>query len=291
MLRTRDGNERFIDFREKAPRRATRDMFLDADGNPVASRSQKGWLAIACRGRSWAWRLLRRQYGTMPRSALMAPAIRLARDGFTLTPWDVAAFGQAHPIGENASAIFEVAGRAAQPGDVWRQPLLARTLETISAGGADAFYRGPIARAVVAASEAKRRRLAMQDFTGYPVEEAAPLRCRFHGYDIASALPPSAGGVTICEILNIVARLLFASLGGHAETPHYRDRGERRALRGPQDLHRRSRFRRKPGRRAARRRSATLARIQPIQRRLRRRSGQAYARSRRRIRRPRTTPS
>jgi len=230
VLRMRDGNERFVDFREKAPLRATRDMYLDGAGNPVAARSQKGWLAIGVPGTVLGLETLRRQYGTMPRAALMAPAIRLASDGFTLTPWDVTAFGGAHPIGENASAIFEVDGRAAQPGDLWRQPLLARTLETISAGGADAFYRGPIARAIVAASDANGGLLSMQDFAGYSVEEAAPLRCRFHGYDLASAAPPSAGGVTLCEILNIVAPLPLASWGRQSvQSLHYLTEAERRA--------------------------------------------------------------
>jgi gamma-glutamyltranspeptidase / glutathione hydrolase len=211
LLRRHDGFERFIDFREQAPRRATRDMYLDARGNVVALRSRRGWLAVGVPGTVAGMETARREYGTMSRAALMAPAIRLARDGFRLQAGDVME-------------------RTFTPGQVFRQPQLARTLELIAAGGADAFYRGPIARAVVAASRAGGGVLSLDDFAQYRVEESAALHCSYHGYEISSAPPPSSGGVTLCEILNVIEPYPLASWGWHsARSLHYITEAERRA--------------------------------------------------------------
>jgi gamma-glutamyltranspeptidase / glutathione hydrolase len=211
LLRRHDGFERFIDFREQAPRRATRDMYLDARGNVVAQRSRRGWLAVGVPGTVAGIETARREYGTMSRAALMAPAIRLARNGFRLQAGDVI-------------------GRSYTPGQAFRQPQLAHTLELIAAGGADAFYRGPIARAVVAASRAGGGVLSLDDFAQYRVEESAPLHCSYHDYEISSAPPPSSGGVTLCEILNVIEPYPLASWGWHsARSLHYITEAERRA--------------------------------------------------------------
>jgi gamma-glutamyltranspeptidase / glutathione hydrolase len=234
LLRRRDGFERFIDFREQAPRRATRDMYLDARGNVVASRSRKGWLAVGVPGTVAGMETARREYGTMSRAALMAPAIALARDGFRLQAGDLVPFyGSATPDyrQRNVAAIFLRAGHVYSPGQVLRQPQLARTLELIAAGGADAFYRGPIARTVVAASRAGGGVLSLDDFAQYRVEESAPVHCTYHGYAIASAPPPSSGGVTLCQILNIIEPYPLALWGWHsARSLHYITEAQRRAF-------------------------------------------------------------
>jgi gamma-glutamyltranspeptidase/glutathione hydrolase len=240
LVRMHDGRERFIDFREKAPGKAARDMYLDGRGNVVTQRSRKGWLAVGVPGTVLGMETARKEFGTQSRAALMAPAIALARDGFTIQAGDLVPFagsasegyGSAYSFAAqpNVRAIFMRTGNLPQAGDVIRQPQLAATLEQIERGGADAFYDGPIARAVVAASNANGGILTMNDFRSYEVEEAAPLHCAFHGFDVASAPPPSSGGVTLCEILNIVAPFPLASWGWHrAKSLHYITEAERRA--------------------------------------------------------------
>jgi gamma-glutamyltranspeptidase/glutathione hydrolase len=214
LIRLRDGRERFIDFREAAPHRATAGMYLDAAGNVRTDALRKGWLAVGVPGTVAGLETARREFGTMSRARLMAPAIALARDGFLVVPGDELPPGHEVP-----------------PGARYAQPDLARTLELISRDGPDAFYRGPIARAVVAASDANGGILELQDFARYRVEESAPLHCAYAGYDIASAPPPSSGGTTLCEILNIVAPYPLAQWGWHdARSLHYVAEAERVAF-------------------------------------------------------------
>lgn len=230
VLRMHDGRERFIDFREKAPMRASPGMYLDKNGNAVAARSEKGWLAVGVPGTVLGLETARREFGTMARAPLMAPAIRLARDGFTLKTGDAQILGDIGPIDTSARAIFTPNGTPPRAGIVLRQPQLSRTLELISRDGTDAFYRGPIARAVVAASAEHGGILTMNDFANYRVEESAPLHCRYHGYDLASAPPPSSGGTTLCEILNIIAPFPLTSWGWHSvRSVHYVTEAERHA--------------------------------------------------------------
>ena len=240
VVRMHDGREKFIDFREKAPLRATRDMYLNRDGSVDAFRSRKGWLAIGVPGTVLGMETARKEFGTMSRSALIAPAIALARDGFTISAGDLIPFEGSATEGytgaytfaqqPNVRAIFMPNGSFPKPGDVLRQPQLAKTLESIARDGPDAFYRGPIAHAIVAASDANGGLLSLKDFASYTVEEAAPLHCGYKGYDVESAPPPSSGGVTLCEILNIIAPYPLASWGWHGtRSVHYVTEAERRA--------------------------------------------------------------
>jgi gamma-glutamyltranspeptidase / glutathione hydrolase len=213
LVRMHDGRERFIDFREKAPLRATRDMYLDARGNAVADRSRKGWLAIGVPGTVMGLERARTEFGTMSRAQVMAPAIALARDGFVTVAGD--------DMRPDAPT---------RPGERIVQRNLAHTLESIERGGAPAFYDGPIAREIVAASNAHGGILSMRDFAAYTVDEPAPLHCSYHGLEIISAPPPSSGGVTLCEILGIVEPYPFSQWGWHSiDETHYLVEAERRA--------------------------------------------------------------
>lgn len=240
LIRMHDGRERFIDFRETAPLRATQNMYLDAHGNVVPFRSTKGWLAVGVPGTVAGMELAREEFGTMPRAALMAPAIALARNGFTLDQGDLIPFFGSKTEGysgaydlfrqPNIAAIFARHGHFYRAGEVLKQPELARTLQLVARDGADAFYRGPIAKAIVAASQAHGGILTLDDFARYRAEQSAPLHCRFGEYEIASSPPPSSAGITLCEILNIVAPYPLAAWGWHtARSLHYVTEAERRA--------------------------------------------------------------
>lgn len=240
LVRMHDGRERFIDFREKAPRLATRSMYQDSHGNVVPERSRKGWLAIGVPGTVMGFDRALREYGTMSRAGVMARAIALARDGFTMQSGDLIPFNGSESEGysgaysfakqPNVRAIWMANGRYPEAGDRVVQADLARTLSEIERGGDAAFYRGPVARAVVSASEAHGGILTMEDFADYTVDESAPLHCAYRGYEIISAPPPSSGGVTLCETLDIVAPYPFSTWGWHsARETHYLVEAERRA--------------------------------------------------------------
>ncbi|MHB8177496.1 MAG: gamma-glutamyltransferase [Vulcanimicrobiaceae bacterium] len=241
LVRMHDGRERFIDFRETAPLRATANMYLNAEGNVIPGASTKGWRAIGVPGTVLGMSVARREFGTMSRQALMAPAIALARNGFVFTKGDLIPFRGALAQGytgaytfehqANIRAIFMRHGHLPRPGRLFRQPQLAHTLALISAQGSKVFYRGSIARAVVAASRAHGGLLTMRDFAGYRVDQSQPVRCSYRGYEIASAPPPSSAGVTLCEILNIVAPYPLTRWGWHStKSAHYIVEAERRAF-------------------------------------------------------------
>ena len=239
LVRMHDGRERFIDFREKAPLRATRDMYLDAQGNVVPNRSRKGWLAIGVPGTVMGMERARIQFGTMSRATLLAPAIHVARDGFVLGPGDLVPFNGAAAQGytgastfsePNVRGIWMPDGKMPRAGQRIVQTNLANTLQEISDGGTSAFYRGAIARAVVDASNANGGILSMQDFADYTVDESSPLQCEYHGLTVISAPPPSSGGVTLCQILNIISPYPLADWGWHSvRETHYVVEAERRA--------------------------------------------------------------
>jgi gamma-glutamyltranspeptidase/glutathione hydrolase len=159
------------------------------------------------------------RYGTMKRAEVMAPAIALAEQGFDLVQPDIDIFGtgtKAFAGEPNVAAIFLPNGQPLAAGDKLVQKDLAASLKLIARDGPDAFYRGPIAQAIVAASQAHGGLLTAEDFQHYQAIEREPVRCDYHGYDIVSAPPPSSGGTTICEILNIAAGLPVGTEGYHS---------------------------------------------------------------------------
>jgi gamma-glutamyltranspeptidase / glutathione hydrolase len=214
-----DGKNTFINFREKAPLAARADMFLDARGNPVGDKSVNGYLAAGVPGTVMGLETALREYGSLPRSLLMAPSIRLAQDGFVLTRGDVdeldigTAQFRAQP---NVAAVFLQHGAPFKPGERLVQKNLAATLRAVSDGGAPAFYRGAIADAVAASSRANGGLLTQKDFAAYEVTESAPISCRYRGYTILSAPPPSSGGVVLCEMLQVLEAYPLNALGFHS---------------------------------------------------------------------------
>lgn len=240
LVRMADGRERFIDFREKAPLRANPKMYLDASGNVIPHASTKGYLAAGVPGTVMGMERARAEFATLPRSVLMAPAIFLAAHGFRIQAGDAAIFNGASAEGysgaytfanqPNVRAIFMKNGKLPQPGDVLQQPDLANTLKLIAKDGTPAFYDGTIAQAVADASYQEGGMLSADDFKHYTVDEQAPIHCNYRGYDIISAPPPSSGGVTLCETLNVISAYPLHQWGWHsAQSAHYVIEAERRA--------------------------------------------------------------
>lgn len=216
-LHLADGTDTFINFRETAPAAASANMYLDADGKVKKDASLYGYLAAGVPGTVLGMETAREKYGKLSREQVMEPAIKLAREGFILTRADtdildttVARFKQ-DP--ESAKIFLRKDGSALQPGDRLVQTDLANTLEAIAKQGTSAFYQGKIPQAVEAAAKQGGGILTAADFANYKVTETAPITCSYRGYKFVSAPPPSSGGVTLCEILNIVEGYDLKSMG------------------------------------------------------------------------------
>ena len=215
-----DGRDVFLDFRETAPSAATPDMYLDATGAPNPAASLFGWRAVAVPGSVLGLDTALTRYGRLPRAQAMAPAIALARDGFVLTRADTdildirAARFKTDPA---VARIFlhDDASRY-RPGERLVQTDLAATLAAIAADGPDAFYRGRIPAAVAAAAQTGGGIVTAADFAAYHVGEAPPLSCRYRGFTVLSAPPPSSGGATLCELLNILEGFDLRGMGFHS---------------------------------------------------------------------------
>lgn len=215
-----DGRNIFLNFRETAPAAASRDMYLDAAGQPVRGASLIGWKAAGVPGSVLGLDTALTKYGTMPRAAVMANAIRLARNGFTLTSADADIFARAVPLLRRTATVAHLFlrpdGSALRAGDRLVQTDLAATLQGIADHGPAAFYEGQIPAAIEAAARAGGGILTAADFAAYRVTEDAPLSCIYRGHTILSAPPPSGGGTTLCETLNILEAYDLHEIGFHA---------------------------------------------------------------------------
>jgi gamma-glutamyltranspeptidase/glutathione hydrolase len=212
-----DGRETFINFRETAPAAATAAVYLDQNGMPIDDLSRYGYRAAGVPGTVMGLDRAAEEYGRLPRTALLAPAIGLARDGFVLSQVDTEILDtKADRFGKDPAAakiFLRPDGSRLEPGDRLVQADLAATLELIAQRGPDAFYKGPVAAAVEKASRDNGGILTARDFAAYTVAEAAPLTCSYRGYVLVSAPPPSSGGVTMCEILHILEGYDIAASG------------------------------------------------------------------------------
>ncbi|EKN4111084.1 gamma-glutamyltransferase [Yersinia enterocolitica] len=212
-----DGTDTFINFRETAPAAASADMYLDKEGKVTKDASLYGYLAAGVPGTVLGMDSAQKKYGKLTRQQVMAPAIKLAREGFVLTRADtdildttVKRFRQ-DP--ESARIFLRKNGEALQPGDRLIQTDLADTLTAILEKGPDAFYQGKIPQAVEAAAKKGGGILTAADFANYKITETAPITCSYRGYKFVSSPPPSSGGVTLCETLNVLEGYDLKSMG------------------------------------------------------------------------------
>ena len=233
-LQLADGRKTFLDFREKAPLAATANMYLDKDGNVVPELSTRGHLAVGVPGTVSGMELALSKYGSKPRAELIAPAIKFAEEGFTLEQGDVDLLETATEVFKkdmrDSGAIFLHNGEPMQVGQKLVQKDLAKTLREISAKGADGFYKGWVADALVTSSQANKGIITQADLDKYKTRELAPVECDYRGYHIISAPPPSSGGVVLCQIMNILDGYPMKDLGFHsAQGMHYQIEAMRHA--------------------------------------------------------------
>jgi gamma-glutamyltranspeptidase/glutathione hydrolase len=231
LVRMADGKTHFVDYREKAPAAATPEMYLDAQGNVIAGASEIGYKSIGVPGSVAGMVYAEQKYGKLTLKQVMAPAIRLARDGYTLS-WGGARDLHDSHLSEFAESrrIFQRGGNYYQAEEIFRQPDLARTLERIAAKPDD-FYHGVLARELAAAMQKGGGLITADDLAHYEVKERETIRGTYRGYEIISAPPPSSGGTVLLESLNILEGYDLAKLGDRsAASIHFTTEAFRRAF-------------------------------------------------------------
>ncbi|MEM7502950.1 MAG: gamma-glutamyltransferase [Pseudomonadota bacterium] len=212
-----DGDVAAFDFREKAPLAATKTMYLDADGNVRDNSNHEGILAVGVPGTVAGLELAHQRFGSKEWGDLVAPSVRLAREGIPIS-WKLRDdFEGRMPRFEkypSSKKIFAKAdGSLYEPGDTWRQPDLAATLERIQRDGKAGFYSGETARLIANFMVANDGIITLADLARYEAVQREPIRGNYRGYDIVSMPPPSSGGVILVEMLNILEGFDLAEIG------------------------------------------------------------------------------
>nr|WP_024966491.1 gamma-glutamyltransferase [Pantoea sp. IMH] len=241
MIRTASGRTTAIDFREMAPVNASRNMFLDAQGNADSKKSLTSHLASGVPGTVAGLALANREYGTLPLSRLIEPAIKLAADGIEVNQAladDLNVYGKEVLLTHaNSKAIFyKQDGTPWQKGEKLVQRNLAHSLTLIAREGPDAFYKGEIADEIDKEMATHGGLIRKADLANYKAVERKPISGTYRGYEVFSMPPPSSGGIHIVQILNILENFDLAKMGfgsadaiqvmAEAEKYAYADRSE-----------------------------------------------------------------
>jgi gamma-glutamyltranspeptidase/glutathione hydrolase len=232
LIRMADGKVHFLDYREKAPAAAKPDMYLDAQGNVIEHASEIGYKSIGVPGSVAGMVYAEEKYGKLKLKQVIAPAIRLAREGYALSWTEARDFRRDRYLSQfpESRRIFQRDGNYYQAGEVFRQPELARTLERIAAKPDD-FYHGTLARELAAAMQKGGGLITADDLAHYEVKEREPVRGTYRRYEIISAPPPSSGGTVLIEALNILEGYDLAKFGNRsAQSIHYTTEAFRRAF-------------------------------------------------------------
>ncbi|HCD27902.1 MAG TPA: gamma-glutamyltransferase [Gammaproteobacteria bacterium] len=233
VIHLADGRVVTNDHRERAPLKATRDMFLDANGDLVKGLSTASHLAVGVPGSVQGLLDVLEKYGTLPRAKVLQPAIDLAEKGFILDRDLAGQFARRqtdfapYPA---STAIFSKDGEPYQAGDLFVQKDLAETLKRIQKQGRDGFYAGKTADLLVAEMEQNGGLISHQDLQGYRSVWREPIRGTYRGHEIFSMPPPSSGGILLVQMLNMMEPYDLKKMGfGSADTIHTMIEAERRA--------------------------------------------------------------
>ncbi|MEN9828035.1 MAG: Gamma-glutamyltransferase, partial [Bacteroidota bacterium] len=214
-----NGNQSIgYDFREKAPKKAKSDMFLDAKGNVMNDKIREGALASGIPGSVAGLLDALRDHGTMSIQDILAPAIDLAENGFILDASMIRQFDKDMSLFKKFPSTMKVMtnnGILYKVGDRWKQPDLARTLKLIAEKGKDGFYKGEIPRLVSVAMQQNGGIMSEEDFAEYSAIKRNVVKGTYKGYDIISMCPPSSGGIALIQMLNILNRYSFKKKDWH----------------------------------------------------------------------------
>jgi gamma-glutamyltranspeptidase/glutathione hydrolase len=234
VIRTPDGSVTTIDHREDAPSGATQDMYLDDEGNAVRKRSRRGYLASGVPGTVAGLLKALDEHGTLDRATVMAPAIRLARDGFSLHP------SLAQDLNEDYEDFAEFPAtkkyftkgdstKKYRPGERFVQKDLAQTLIRVRNQGRDGFYEGKTATLIAEQFQSNGGLIDKQDLAEYEAVERDPVSATYRGYEVHSMGPPSSGGVAIAQLLNAAEMKPIGEMGfNSSRTVHYLGEAMRR---------------------------------------------------------------
>jgi len=207
------GEAKFLDYREKAPAAASADMYLDAKGNVVKGMATEGSKASGVPGSVAGLTYAEAHYGRLGLKKVMAPAIRLAREGFVLSGEEAATMHSPlltrFPVSRK---IFQRDGDFYKGGEMFKQPELAATLERIAADPGD-FYKGKMAAEIAAFEAANEGLITARDLAAYEVKERVPLVGHYRGLEVLTSPPPSSGGIVLLETLNILGGYDLPKLG------------------------------------------------------------------------------
>ncbi len=237
LHRAKDGFETMVDGRERAPLKSHRDMYLDDSGNIVPGLSMNGPLAAGIPGEPAALVHIAKKYGRLPLKQSLAPAIRAAREGFTVDEHyrKRAAFRlEAMQQNPETARIFLLDNKVPPLGHIIKQPDLANVLEAIAEQGHKGFYHGPVAKKLVNSVQAAGGIWTLQDLKKYSVVERQPIHGEYNGLRITSAAPPSSGGIALVTMLNILSAYDLEQMSDATRTHMiveamrraYRDRAE-----------------------------------------------------------------
>lgn len=231
LVRMKTGEAHFLDYREKAPAAATAGMYLDAQGNVVPGLSTSGYKAIGVPGTVAGLVYAEKRYGRLTLARVMAPAIRLASEGYILSGEEARNLAAARNLARFADSrrIFQRDGDFLKAGERFTQPELAGTLRRISADPTS-FYRGSLAAELATFIQKGGGLMTGADLAAYEVKERTPLHGNYRGYEIVTAPPPSAGGIVLLEALNILSGYELGKMGDRsAQQVHLLTESYRRA--------------------------------------------------------------
>ncbi|MRX27138.1 gamma-glutamyltransferase [Kangiella sp. HZ709] len=207
-----------IDYREMAPAKAHRNLFLDADGNVDNRKARFSHLSAGVPGTVAGLDLALQEYGTMSWEQVIAPAIKLAEEGFEVS-WDLARNLQRRDSRLQSpatrKAFYKADGGYYHKGEIFKQPDLAWSLKQLKKHGKKAFYEGEIAKRLVADMESNGGIISMQDLVAYKPKVRAAVKGTYRGYEIFTMPPPSSGGIHLVQMLNILENFPVTELGSN----------------------------------------------------------------------------
>ena len=223
VVHLNDGRVTAFDFREKAPAAAHERMYLDANGNYIRDLNHEGYLAVGVPGTVAGFSLAHEKLGSKPMAELIAPAIQLAEKGFPLS-WDLAEdfrdlASEFKRYPASVKAFLKRDTAFYEPGEIWRQPDLAKTLRRIQKNGREGFYKGETARLLAADMRQNGGLITEDDLANYQAKERQPIHGTYRGYDVYSMCPPSSGGTAVVEMLNILEGFNLREYG-HSSAQH-----------------------------------------------------------------------